>query len=803
MKVMLVITKGETGGAQTHVLALCRALAGQVQFVAAIGGAEPTTPLGDGLEAMGIEVCPLPQLGNSLSPPRLIAAVRALLRLLRQHQPDVVHAHSAMAGVVARIAGRIVNLPVIYTVHGFGFKPEVPRLQRWVAWLTEFALAPFTSHMVCVSEYERKLAARLPISSDRVSVIFNAVTDTPTIGQPAQEPVRIVMVARMASPKRPDLLLHALALLRDRLGYEVPASLIGDGPDLKVHQDLCQHLGLQAVTFTGNVTNVSQRLAEHAIFVLMSDHEGLPISVIEAMHAGLAVVASDLPGLRELIVDETHGLLVPNQALALADSLFRLVTSGELRLRLGRAARQRVEDQFTPVRMVEPVAARYAELAYPPPRLLANLYSYSTLASTTARQQKLQLYWSLSGLLVLLLSYLIAAGLQQANVVTYQFPQTVLWCGLPYLLAAHWLYRGVGLPAAERAGLLLVTTATPFLLMPLGFAMLQQPYSRGAVLLVYALSTSWFVIGNWLHWRRHVQRLAYFDQGIPGQLKTLIGSASVGSHSVRLVPWPEAALALGQIPACEGVVLDRHVASSDVRSKLLSSLKFNHVRLYSVEAVAELLSGRKMPPTDQDDLWQMDGNPAYDVAKRAIDVVLVLVCLPLWLPLCALLAMLVKLDSPGPALFTQSRVGRDGHSFRLWKFRSMRHIKQPQPARFAQQQDARVTRVGRIIRRWRLDELPQLWNVLWGHMSLIGPRPEQAEFVEAFATRIPAYTYRHLVRPGLTGWAQMQQGYADSEEETVVKLSYDLYYVAHYSMALDLLIAYKTVRTVLNGFGSR
>ena len=133
----------------------------------------------------------------------------------------------------------------------------------------------------------------------------------------------------------------------------------------------------------------------------------------------------------------------------------------------------------------------------------------------------------------------------------------------------------------------------------------------------------------------------------------------------------------------------------------------------------------------------------------------------------------------------------------------MRHDEQPQPARFAQQQDERITRVGRIIRRWRLDELPQLWNVLLGHMSLIGPRPEQTQFVHAFATRIRAYPYRHLVRPGLTGWAQVQQGYADGEEETAIKLSYDLYYVAHYSMALDLLIAYKTVRIVLNGFGSR
>ncbi len=803
MKVLLVITKGETGGAQTHVLALCQALASRMQFVAVIGGSDAVTVLGQGLGALGVPVLQLPQLGNSLSPWRVLAAVRALGQLLRQQQPDVIHAHSAMSGVVARIAGRIANIPVIYTVHGFGFKPEVPRRQRWAAWLTEFALAPITSHMVCVSEYERQLAARLPIPASRVSVIFNAVPDTAPQHRPVQEPVRIVMVARMASPKRPDLLLQALALLRDRTGHEVGATLIGDGPDIKLHQALCQQLGLQQVTFTGNVTDVAERLAQHAIFVLMSDHEGLPISVIEAMHAGLAVVASDLPGLRELIDVGIHGLLVPNHAAALADSLHLLVGDAELRVQLGQAAQQRVADQFSPQRMVEPVAARYAQLAYPAPRLLANLESFSTLASTTARQKATQLQWSLTGVTVLLLSYLIAFGLHQANVVTYQFGQTVLWCIVPYMLAAHWLYRGIGLPAAERAGLLLVTTATPFLLTPLGFAVLQLPYSRGAVLLVYVLSTAWFGLGNWLHWRGHVQRLAYFDDGVAEQLKTLLGHTPISSQSVRLVPWPQRAVAAGEIPACEGVVLDRHVSGSDARSQLLSKLKLSHVRLYSVEAVAELLSGRKMLPADQDELWQLDGNPAYDVVKRSLDVALVLALAALWLPLCLLVALAVKLDSPGPVLFSQSRVGRDGHSFRLWKFRSMRHHSQPQPARFAQLGDERITRVGRHIRRWRLDELPQLWNVLLGHMSLIGPRPEQTQFVEAFATRIPAYTYRHLVRPGLTGWAQMQQGYADSEEETVVKLSYDLYYVAHYSMALDLLIAYKTIRTVLNGFGAR
>lgn len=133
----------------------------------------------------------------------------------------------------------------------------------------------------------------------------------------------------------------------------------------------------------------------------------------------------------------------------------------------------------------------------------------------------------------------------------------------------------------------------------------------------------------------------------------------------------------------------------------------------------------------------------------------------------------------------------------------MRYQSQEPAAQFAQTNDQRITRVGRFIRRWRLDELPQLYNVLAGHMSLIGPRPEQLAFVDAFATRIPAYTYRHLVRPGITGWAQAQQGYAEGEAANTVKLSYDLYYVAHYSMALDLLIAFKTGRIVLSGFGSR
>ena len=363
VKVMQVITKGEVGGAQTHVLALCQALTDRACIMVAIGGTDPAIALGEGLHALGVPVHRLPQLGNSLSPWRLAGAIRALLRLIRAHNPDMVHAHSAVAGVVTRIAGWITSTPVIYTVHGFGFKPEAPLLQRSAALLAEWALARFTRHMICVSEHERQLARRLPIAPDRISVIENAVADTPDRADPGGSRLRIAMVARSARPKRPDLLLRALALLRDRLGHEIPASLIGGGSSLEAQRLLSRQLNLRAVDFPGDVSDVPQRLAQHTIFVLMSDHEGLPISVIEAMRAGMAIVASDLPGVRELVAPGEHGLLVSNQADALASALAELVTSAQLRARLGNAARQRYEALFSTCRMTEAVLTLYGQIA--------------------------------------------------------------------------------------------------------------------------------------------------------------------------------------------------------------------------------------------------------------------------------------------------------------------------------------------------------------------------------------------------------------------------------------------------------
>jgi lipopolysaccharide/colanic/teichoic acid biosynthesis glycosyltransferase len=398
-------------------------------------------------------------------------------------------------------------------------------------------------------------------------------------------------------------------------------------------------------------------------------------------------------------------------------------------------------------------------------------------------------------------SLLAAQLLEDAGVMTYQFGETLWWCVLPYIVASQLLLRASHLPVAERSGVLWVSTIAPFVLTPLGFALLQQPYSRAAVLWAYVATSLWLWWGHHRWVKHRALRLVHLDANVPTQLAACLHPQSLEARAVDLQHWNP--LANTALPACDGVVLDRHVTSSPERTQLLGQLKMQHLRLYSVEAVAELISGRKMLPTAEDSLWAIDNDPGYDRVKRLIDVLALLALMPLWLPLSMAVAAAVRWDSKGPALFSQQRVGRGGQLFRLWKFRSMVHGLQAPGVHFAQADDPRITRVGHFLRRTRLDELPQLWNVLCGQMSLIGPRPEQVPFVREFATTIPSYPYRHLVRPGLTGWAQVQQGYADSTDSTRLKLSYDLYYVAHYSLALDLLIAAKTVKTICTGFGAR
>jgi len=189
--------------------------------------------------------------------------------------------------------------------------------------------------------------------------------------------------------------------------------------------------------------------------------------------------------------------------------------------------------------------------------------------------------------------------------------------------------------------------------------------------------------------------------------------------------------------------------------------------------------------------------------RRAADILLACAGLALAAPLMAALAAAVKLDSPGPVFYGQLRLGWRGRPFRMWKFRSMAHTRGEPPARWTRPGDPRITRAGRWMRKARLDELPQLWNVLKGEMSLIGPRPEQAPIARELARLAPSYALRHSVRPGITGWAQVNNGYCATCKDSLAKLDYDLYYIQHRSLALDFQILARTVIVVLTGRGSR
>jgi exopolysaccharide biosynthesis polyprenyl glycosylphosphotransferase len=187
----------------------------------------------------------------------------------------------------------------------------------------------------------------------------------------------------------------------------------------------------------------------------------------------------------------------------------------------------------------------------------------------------------------------------------------------------------------------------------------------------------------------------------------------------------------------------------------------------------------------------------WDALRRALDIVIGLVGMLILAPLLPLIALAIYVDSPGPIFYRQERVGYGGRTFWIRKLRSMIPDAERAGAVWAKQGDDRITRVGRLLRKMRLDELPQLWNLLVGSMTLIGPRPERPEFVRQLSAELPYYAVRHYLKPGLTGWAQVRYHYGNSVGDALMKLQYDLYYVKHRGPLLDIIILLHTVRVVL------
>tara|TARA_Y100000588_G_C14266322_1_gene930061 strand:- start:1709 stop:2878 length:1170 start_codon:yes stop_codon:yes gene_type:complete len=253
-----------------------------------------------------------------------------------------------------------------------------------------------------------------------------------------------------------------------------------------------------------------------------------------------------------------------------------------------------------------------------------------------------------------------------------------------------------------------------------------------------------------------------------------------------------------------GLVVDLHENITPYQEKFIADCSLNNIPVFHAESIKEMVNGKvQVRHLSENSIGTLQPNPVYQIFKRIWESLIIILSMPITLTIMVVTAILIRLESAGPVFFTQERVGQSGRVFKIYKFRSMTVDKSCDKDKFATDEQARITKVGKFIRKVRIDELPQFFNVLKGDMSLIGPRPEQESFVKLFEQEIPFYGYRHMVKPGITGWAQTVHGYADDTDSTKEKLAYDLYYIKHLSFWLDVNIVFKTLKTMLTGFGAK
>ena len=349
--------------------------------------------------------------------------------------------------------------------------------------------------------------------------------------------------------------------------------------------------------------------------------------------------------------------------------------------------------------------------------------------------------------------------------------------------------RGVLAPAAPLA-------AAGVIVWRLAFAWAARTVGPRERLLLVGASGAGLALAQELHRREEI--------GV--QIVGFVDADPYAGHRVLALPF------LGTIDDIPSLVrargVDRVVVSlADARGKLpmdkLLEMKLDGVRFDHLTSVYEEYTG-KIAVENLRPSWLIFSagfrkTRRLLLAKRLFDIVGASIGLVLTAPIIFLTAIVVKLTSPGPAFYSQRRVGRDGRVFVVRKLRSMcaNAERDTGPVWTKSTGDSRITPVGRFLRRTRLDELPQFWNILAGHMSLVGPRPERPEFVESLMAQIPFYGQRHVVKPGLTGWAQVRYTYGATVEDAIEKLQYDLFYIKNMSVALDLFIVFETIKTVL------
>jgi lipopolysaccharide/colanic/teichoic acid biosynthesis glycosyltransferase len=328
------------------------------------------------------------------------------------------------------------------------------------------------------------------------------------------------------------------------------------------------------------------------------------------------------------------------------------------------------------------------------------------------------------------------------------------------------------------------------------FLFTRLDYSRPLLLLSFLVAVLFYLAAS--HIRRHMRRLCLALVPGGGAL-TVARQASVDCVALEEPKLPTAAV--------DALVVDLGHDFSPRWERFIADCAVSGVPVYHFKQVCEWLTGRvEIEHLSENNLGSLVPNFAYIQVKSVLDRVLALVLLIAFAPLMGLIALLIRLDSPGPALFFQDRMGFHGRPIRVVKFRSMRHVAgggADRGSAITRLNDDRITRLGHLLRRTRLDELPQLVNVLLGEMSFIGPRPEALQLSTWYEQEIPYYRYRHIVKPGISGWAQVNQGHVADVHAVRAKLQYDFFYIRHFSPWLDLLILMRTVTIMFTGFGAR
>ena len=348
-------------------------------------------------------------------------------------------------------------------------------------------------------------------------------------------------------------------------------------------------------------------------------------------------------------------------------------------------------------------------------------------------------------------------------------------------------------PGAQVGAYIAPTVSFAFLVSVAALFFTREGYTRQVLFGGYLLSMLWFHAGFFIGKRYRRLKIAIVPFGDARKLK---GTRQLDLRSLS-------------IPDLEGVRFDGVVADLHAPDlppeweKFLARCTLCRVHVYHIKQIRENVTGRvTIDRLSENEFGSLLPSSLYSGFKRVTDFICVLLLLPILTPLMLVVAILIKRDSSGPVLFLQPRMGYRQRPFLMYKFRSMYHDMSGEDFTISED-DPRVTGVGRWIRKYRIDELPQIFNILKGEMSFIGPRPESASLSEWYEEDVPFFSYRHVVRPGLSGWAQVEQGYAAEIEGMSKKLQYDFYYIKNFSLWLDVLIALKTVRILVTGFGAR